>query len=91
MGDSPRTLREEAVSPENRHTMVRAIYSAVAVDGMEPPFNVAHLKLFYPAELGLNDAERNTGQVSVATACPSMPVAVVLPGINVSPHMTKEF
>lgn len=65
--------------------LARALYRAVAVPGEPAPYDRAVLKIYYPAELSGSDWERNTGMVPAAEQAPC-PVALFMPGANVSPE-----
>ena len=63
---------------------VRAVHTACTVPGHEPPFDTAHLKVFYPAAPTGDMTERMTGVVAADAAGAPYPVVVLLNGINVS-------
>ena len=65
---------------------VRAIYRAIAIPDAEPPYDRASLKIYYPSKPGDSDEERNTGVVPADTAGAPLPVAIIMPGINVGPE-----
>lgn len=65
--------------------MVRALFRAVAMPG-PAPHNVLSTKVYYPALYGATHAEKNTGALPVAPADRPYPVAILMPGINVSPE-----
>jgi dienelactone hydrolase len=64
---------------------VRAVHSACTVSGGEPPFDTAHLKVFYPAAPTGAESERMTGVIPADAARAPFPVVVLLNGINVAP------
>ena len=72
--------------PTTNNVEVRAIYRAVAVDGKNPPYDRAVLKVYYPAERCDSDWERNTGMVPPSPALTNWPVVIMMPGANVSPE-----
>ena len=63
---------------------VRAVHTACTVPGHEPPFDTAHVKVFYPAAPTGDHAERMTGVVAADASGAPYPVVVLLNGINVS-------
>ena len=63
---------------------VRAVHTACTVPGHEPPFDTAHLKVFYPAAPTGDQAERMTGVVAADPSGAPYPVVVLFPGINVT-------
>ena len=65
-------------------TTVRAVHTACTVPGNEPPYDTAHVKVFYPAAPTGDQAERMTGVVAADTAGAPYPVVVFFNGINVS-------
>ncbi len=60
--------------------MVRALFRSVDM-GDQPALS---LKVYYPALYSGTELERNTGMLPVATADAPYPLAVIMPGINVS-------
>lgn len=64
---------------------VRAVHSACAVPGLEPPFDTAHLKVFYRAAPTGDLDERMTGVVAADAGLAPYPVVLLCPGINVTP------
>ncbi len=64
----------------------RAIYRAIGIPGVEPPYDRASLKIYYPARRLDSDEERNTGLVPADPAAAPFPVVIMLPGINVGPE-----
>lgn len=65
---------------------VRAIYRAIAVPGCPPPYDRASLKLYYPADYGDSDEERNSGVIPPDGALAPFPLVILMPGINVGPE-----
>ena len=65
--------------------MVRALFRAVAAPG-PAPYNALSAKVYYPALYGATHAEKNTGALPVAQADRPYPLAILMPGINVSPE-----
>jgi dienelactone hydrolase len=61
---------------------VRSLWWAAATDG-EPPFDTAHLKVYYPAKAEHTDAERLSGVLPVDGDRAPYPVVVFCSGINV--------
>lgn len=64
--------------------MVRALFRAVAVPG-PAPHNSLSAKVYYPALYGATPAEKNTGALPIAPSDTPYPVAILMPGINLSP------
>lgn len=65
---------------------VRAIFRAVKVRNAESPFDVIHLKIFYPALPPQNDTERNSGILSPEKTKTPFPVVLMLNGVNCPPE-----
>jgi predicted dienelactone hydrolase len=65
--------------------MVRALFRAFPAPG-RPPANVLSAKLHYPATYGGTPQENNTGLLPADRAGAPRPVAILMPGINVSPE-----
>ena len=66
--------------------MVRAIYRAISIADSPAPYDRASLKVFYPANYGGSDEERNSGVIPAANGDRPFPVVILLPGINVGPE-----
>jgi predicted dienelactone hydrolase len=64
----------------------RAIFRAVKVENAKTPFDVIHLKIFYPAYPPQNDIERNTGILSPKISNTPYPVILMLNGVNCPPE-----
>ena len=63
--------------------MVRCVWWAVRCpDAGPPPFDTAHLRLFYPAQRDFSDVERMSGMVPAAEVEKALPLIVILPGVN---------
>lgn len=65
--------------------MVRALFRAVAAPG-NAPHNVLSTKIYYPAVYSGTPTEKNTGALPAAHGAQPCPVAILMPGINVSPE-----
>lgn len=63
--------------------MIRSLYTAVKVEGAQPPFDTVHLKVFYPAAPTGSDAERMTGMIPADVTRGRMPVVLFFNGINI--------
>jgi hypothetical protein len=63
--------------------MIRALFHAVALPNANAPYNVLHLKIYYPAAPTDSDAERMTGILPADKACAPMKVVLFFNGINV--------
>lgn len=66
--------------------IVRALYRSIAIPDSTAPYDRASLKVFYPANYGDSDAERNTGVIPADPAMAPFPVLIMMPGINVGPE-----
>ena len=64
----------------------RAIFRAIALPGMQPPYDRASLKIYYPARYGDTDEERNSGLIPADAKAAPFPVVIMLPGINLGPE-----
>jgi dienelactone hydrolase len=73
-------------SESNADTLVRAFFRAVLVPSAPPPYDVAHLKVYYPAKLSGSDIERNQGVVPPDAGLAPFPVVVFFSGGNCSAH-----
>jgi hypothetical protein len=63
--------------------MIRAIFHATALPNASAPYNVLHLKFYYPAAPTNSDAERMTGIIPADKTSAPMPVVIFFNGINV--------
>lgn len=63
--------------------MIRAFFHAVALPNANAPFNVLHLKIYYPAVATNSDAEKMTGVFPADKTSAPMPVVIFFNGINV--------
>lgn len=63
--------------------MIRAIFHAAALPNANAPFNVLHLKIYYPAAPTNSDAEKMTGVFLADKTSAPMPVVIFFNGINV--------
>ena len=66
--------------------MIRAIFRAVKVKDIEPPFDTLFLKVFYPALVPQNDTEKNSGILSPDVSKSPFPVVIFLNGVNCPPE-----
>ena len=66
--------------------MIRAIFRAIKVKDIEPPFDTLFLKVFYPALVPQNDTERNSGILSPDVSKSPFPVVIFLNGVNCPPE-----
>lgn len=64
--------------------LVRAIRSAVAIPGVEAPYNTAHLTIRYPARPAQTEVERMSGMLPAEDSGSPYPVVILVPGVNVS-------
>lgn len=65
--------------------MVRALFRAVSVPG-SAPHNVVTAKVYYPAIYSGTPVEKNTGNLPAEKSAAPYPIAIMMPGINVSPE-----
>ncbi|WP_067814586.1 alpha/beta hydrolase family protein [Nocardia inohanensis] len=70
--------------------LIRSLWWSVRTDG-EPPFDTAHLKVYYPAVAGGGDAERLTGVFAPDPVAAPYPVVVFLSGVNVGQDAYRRF
>lgn len=63
---------------------VRAVHAACTIPGNLPPYDTAHLKVFYPAAPTGDMSERMTGVVAADASRGPFPVVVLFNGINVT-------
>ena len=66
--------------------MVRALFRAIAVPGQNSSTPQLYSKVYYPALYSATPFENNTGSLPVAATTRPYPLAVLMPGINVSPE-----
>ena len=62
---------------------VRSIWSATRVPGAAAPYDTAHLRLFYPAAPTGTIEERMSGFIAADRSAGTLPVVLILSGINV--------
>jgi dienelactone hydrolase len=63
--------------------VIRAIFHAAAIPNANAPYNVLHLKIYYPAAPTNSDAERMTGVIPADKTSAPMRVVIFFNGINV--------
>ena len=63
--------------------MIRALFHATTLPNANAPYNVLHLKIYYPATPTNSDAERMTGVIPADKTSAPMPVVIFFNGINV--------
>lgn len=63
--------------------MIRALFHAATLPNANAPYNVLHLKVYYPAAPINSDAERMTGVIPADKTSAPMPVVIFFNGINV--------
>lgn len=63
--------------------MIRALFHATTLPNASAPYNVLHLKIYYPAAPTNSDAERMTGIIPADKTSAPMPVVIFFNGINV--------
>lgn len=64
----------------------RAIFRAVKVKNAESPFDVIHLKIFYPAQPPQSDTEKNSGILLPEKTKIPFPIVLMLNGVNCPPE-----
>ena len=69
-----------------RARIARAVYRACTLPGTEAPYDRLSLKIFYPAREDGGEEQLNAGLVPPDETADPCPVAIILPGINVSPE-----
>jgi hypothetical protein len=74
-------------APQFEH--VRALHTAVEVPG-EPPYDRAHLKVFYPSgRPGSTQAERSSGMITAAPSVRPFSIAVFCNPVNIGPEFGR--
>ena len=63
--------------------MIRAIFHATKLPNAASPYDVLHLKIYYPAAPTNSDAERMSGVIPAEITTAPMPVVIFFNGINV--------
>ena len=63
--------------------MIRALFHATTLPNATAPFNVMHLKVYYPATPTNSDAERMSGVIPADKSAAPIPVVIFFNGINV--------
>jgi hypothetical protein len=63
--------------------VIRALFHATTLPNASAPYNVLHLKVYYPAAPTNSDAERMTGIIPADKTSAPMPVVIFFNGINV--------
>lgn len=63
--------------------MIRALFHATTLPNATAPYNVLHLKIYYPAAPTNSDAERMSGVIPADKSAAPMPVVIFFNGINV--------
>lgn len=63
--------------------MIRALFHATTLPNANAPYNVLHLKVYYPAAPTNSDAERMSGVIPADKTSAPMPVVIFFNGINV--------
>jgi len=63
--------------------MIRALFHATTLPNENAPYNVLHLKIYYPASPTNSDAERMSGVIPADKSFAPMPVVIFFNGINV--------
>ena len=63
---------------------VRALYRTARAPDRTAPHDTLTLKVYYPSKYGDTPAERDTGFIPADDARAPFPVAIVMPGINIS-------
>jgi len=63
--------------------VIRALFHATTLPNASAPYNVLHLKVYYPAAPTNSDAERMSGVIPADKTSVPMPVVIFFNGINV--------
>ncbi|MBN8581143.1 MAG: hypothetical protein J0L96_10770 [Anaerolineae bacterium] len=63
--------------------MIRALFHATTLPNASAPYNVLHLKVYYPAAPTNSDVERMSGVIPADKTSVPMPVVIFFNGINV--------
>ncbi|MET7770064.1 alpha/beta hydrolase [Nocardia sp. NPDC005366] len=71
-------------------SIIRSLWWSVRTDG-EGPFDTAHMKVYYPAEVRGDDVERLTGVFGADPAGAPYPVVVFLSGVNVGQDSYRRY
>jgi len=71
-------------------SVVRSLWWSARTHG-ESPFDTAHLKIYYPAEVRGDDAERLTGVFAADPVGAPYPVVVFASGVNVSQEAYRRY
>ncbi|AFY50473.1 putative dienelactone hydrolase [Nostoc sp. PCC 7524] len=61
---------------------VRAFFEAVSVENAQSPYDVIHLKIFYPAKMSGTHLEKDQGVVPVNPELAPFPVVIFFNGVN---------
>ena len=67
-----------------RETLVRSTWHAAMVPGHASPYDVAHLKVYYPATADATDDARQHGEMAADLSRGPLPVVLFASGVNVS-------
>ena len=70
-------------SAQDGTPMIRALFRSVAMPNGQPALSC---KVYYPALYGATPFENNTGAIPAARSERPYPLAILMPGINVSPE-----
>lgn len=62
------------------------MYRASRVESAAPPYDRVLSRVYYPAEYGGSDEERNSGLLPAQSEGAPFPVVIMFPGINVGPE-----
>lgn len=71
-------------------SVIRSLWWSVRTHG-ESPFDTAHLKVYYPAEVRGDDAERLTGVFDADPAGAPYPVVLFISGVNVGQDAYRRY
>jgi dienelactone hydrolase len=71
-------------------SVIRSLWWSVRTHG-EAPFDTAHLKVYYPAEVRGDDTERLTGVFGAEPAGTPYPVVLFLSGVNVGQDAYRRY
>ena len=64
--------------------LVRSTWHAAKVPGHDSPYDVAHLKVYYPATADSSDDAKQSGEMAADLSAGPLPVVVFASGVNCS-------
>ena len=73
-----------SVTSSERETLVRSTWHAAKVHGHDSPYDVAHVKVYYPATAEVSEDVRQNGEMAADLSAGPLPVVLFASGVNVS-------